>query len=276
MTPLTKTTRRNMLAGTAALAAAPAALSTRPAQAMLDVMAPDKKMEVYRRMRGRNDGELALWWWNGFVWAKPIDDIAVHILSVEGLTFQRLTTNPDGTLTSLQAGRGTFRDAETNAPLTTWTNPINGVTAEPDHVRSYNKAIISNAGMEREHSDRILKFESWITAPIITGNQVFMRENFVGMAKGREPGTTSSSSSLTTYTANTADIANDDAAFRPCNFNYQSLGGFRPWMGMDNDKGMLSWQTVGQKLARGPADAPDDIKGWVEDNYPGFLDDPEI
>lgn len=270
------TTRRSVLAGTAALAAAPAVLSSRPAQAMLDVMAPQNKMEVYRRMRGNADGALALWWWNGFVWAKPIDDVAVHILTVEGLTFQRLTSNPDGTLTSAQAGRGTFRDPETNAPLITWTNPLNGVTAEPDHVRSLNRAIINNDGMQREHSDRVLKFESEITAPMITGKQIFMRENFVGKARGREPGTVSTSSSLTTYTALASDIAYDDAPFRACNFNYQSLGGFRPWMGMDNSKGMLSWQTVGQKLERGEADAPDSIKSWVDENYPGFLDDPGI
>lgn len=270
------TTRRNMLAGAAALAAAPAVLSSRPARAALDVMAPENKMEVYRRLRGRNDGELALWWWNGFVWAKPIDDVAVHILTVEGLTFQRLSTNPDGTLTSAQAGRGTFRDPETNAPAVKWTNPLNGVTAEPDHVRSLNRAIISNAGMQRDQNDRVLKFESEITAPMITGNQIFMRENFVAKAKGRAPGTVSTSSSLTTYTALASDIAYDDAAFRPCNFNYQSLGGFRPWMGMDNDKGMLSWQTVGQKLERGQDDAPDSIKSWVDENYPGFLDDPGI
>lgn len=268
--------RRSVLATAAAVAVTPAVLTTKPVRAAIDVTAPENKVEVYRRMRGRGDGELALWWWNGFVWAKPVDDVAVHILTVEGLTFQRLTTNPDGSLTSAQAGRGTFRDPETNAPLVTWTNPINGVTAEPDHVRSLNRAIINSEGLHRDHGDRVLKFESEITAPMITGNQIFMRENFVAKAKGREPGTVSTSSSLTTYTAMASDIAYDDASFRPCTFNYQSLGGFRPWMGMDNAKGMLSWQTVGQKLERGQADAPENIKGWVDENYPGFLDDPEI
>lgn len=269
-------TRRNAVAGAAALAVTPALVSTR-AHAALDLTAPENKVEVYRRMRaGTEDGALMLWWWNGFVWAKPNNDIAVHILTVEGLTFQRLTTQSDGTLTDAQAGRGTFRDPETNAPLTTWTNPLNGVTAAPDHIRSLNRGVITPDGLARQHSDRVLHFESEITAPMITGKQIFMRENFLTKNKGRAPGAVSTSSSLTTYTATVTDIADDDAAFRPCTFNYQSLGGFRPWMGMDDSTGVLSWQTVGQKLERGADDAPAGIRTWVDTNYPGFLEDPGI
>ncbi|MEQ9446885.1 MAG: hypothetical protein RJS98_15080 [Rhodospirillaceae bacterium] len=87
-------TRRNALAGAAALAVTPNLVATR-AHAALDLTAPGNKVEVYRRMRASTkDGALVLWWWNGFVWAKPNNDIAVHILTVEGLTFQRLTPNP--------------------------------------------------------------------------------------------------------------------------------------------------------------------------------------
>jgi hypothetical protein len=248
-------TRRNALAGAAALAVTPNLVATR-AHAALDLTAPGNKVEVYRRMRASTkDGALVLWWWNGFVWAKP---------------------NNDGTLSDAQAGRGTFRDPETNAPLTTWTNPLNGVTAAPDHIRSLNRGVITPDGLARQHSDRVLHFESEITAPMITGKQIFMRENFLTKNKGRVPGAVSTSSSLTTYTATVTDIADDDAAFRPCTFNYQSLGGFRPWMGMDDSTGVLSWQTVGQKLERGADDAPADIRTWVDTNYPGFLEDPGI
>lgn len=268
-------TRRTTLKAATALAIAPSFVSSR-ASAALDLTAPENKLEVYRRIRGRNDGELALWWWNGYVWAKPNNDVAVHIMTVEGLTFQRLTLNDEGNLIEAQAGRGTFRDPETNAPLESWTNPFNGVTAKPDHIRSLNRGVITPDGLERKHTERTLHFESEITAPMITGHQIFMRENFVTKNKGRAPGTVSTRSSLTTYTATASDIADDNADFRPATFNYQSLGGFRPWMEMDNSTGMLSWQTVGQKLERGSADAPASIKKWVDSNYPGFLDDPKI
>jgi hypothetical protein len=267
--------RRTALKSAAVVTVAPSFVSSR-ASAALDLTAQENKLEVYRRIRGRNDGELALWWWNGYVWAKPNNDVAVHIMTVEGLTFQRLTLNAEGNLSEAQAGRGTFRDPDTNAPLESWTNPFNGVTAKPDHIRSLNRGVITPDGLERKHTERTLHFESEITAPMITGHQIFMRENFVTKNKGRAPGEVSTRSSLTTYTATASDIADDNADFRPATFNYQSLGGFRPWMEMDNSTGMLSWQTVGQKLERGSADAPASIKKWVDTNYPGFLDDPEI
>jgi hypothetical protein len=241
--------RRNALGAAAAVAAS--GLGANRASAALDLTALENKVEVYRRMRTEEDGALVLWWWNGFVWAKPNDDVAVHILTVEGLTFQRLTTTSEGTLAEAQAGRGTFRDAETNEPLKIWTNPINGVTAEPDHIRSLNRGRITAAGQVRELNDRLVQFECEITAPMITGKNIYMRENAVSKNATATPGVFLTRSSLTTYTANAANIADDDAAFRPCTFNYQSFGGFRPWMGMDDSTGALSWQTIGQKLERG-------------------------
>jgi hypothetical protein len=46
-------------------------------------------------------------------------------------------------------------------------------------------------------------------------------------------------------------MADDNAAFRPCNMNYQNPGNFRLWMGCDNYKGILAWQTYGKKLGPG-------------------------
>lgn len=268
--------RRTVLGSTAAAAMGSMTVSG-PAQAALDLSNPANKMEVYARMRGMGDGELSLWWWRANIWAKPNDEVAVKIAIAEGLTFQRLTRNGDGTLQDAQAGSGTFRDAETGEPLTTFTNPINGHTAEPDHIRSLNRGVIGPNGMIREPDARVLVFESEISEPLVNLGQVFMRENFVAKFKGREGrAATSTSSSLTTYVAQADDIADDGKAFRPCNFFYQSLGGFRPWMGMDDATGALSWQTFGQKLGNGPDKAPDDIRGWVEANYPGFLENPGI
>jgi len=269
--------RRTLMGSAAAGAALGGTASGRSAQAALDLTAPDNKLEVYRRMRGMGDGELSLWWWKSNIWAKPNDDVAVKIAVSEGLTFQRLTANADGTLQDSQAGRGTFRDAETEEPLTEFVNPINGFKSEPDHIRSLNGGVIGSNGMIRERNERMLVFESEISIPEVNNGQVFVRENFVAKFQGREGrAATSTSSSLTTYVSQAADIADDGAAFRPCNFFYQSLGGFRPWMGMDDATAALSWQTFGQKLGSTAENAPEDIHSWVEANYPGFLENPGI
>ncbi|MFT7573525.1 MAG: hypothetical protein ACI9JL_004589 [Paracoccaceae bacterium] len=249
----------------------------RPASAALDLSAPENKLDLYVRMRGGvEDGELVLWWWRGNVWGKMNDDIAVNLMVVEGLTFHRLTRTSDTTYEQVSAGRGTFRDVESNAPLETWTNPFNGVVGTPDRVVSLNRETVSARGPHRELSDRLIAYEGSFDTPIVNSGKVFMTENFVSKVKGRNAGTVGTTSSLTVFTADAVDMANDDAVFRPCTMNYQSLGGFRPWMGLDNSKGMISWQVYGQKLQGNTASAPDDIKSWVEREYPGFLDDPKI
>ncbi len=270
-------TRRTLMGGAAAGAALSGIGSGDPAQAALDLTAPENKLEVYARMRGMGDGELSLWWWKANIWAKPNDEVAMKIAIAEGLTFQRLTANADGNLEDAQAGRGTFRHPETEEPLTEFVNPMNGHKGEPDHIRSLNGGVIGLNGIIRERDERVLVFESEISSPEINNGQVFVRENFVAKFQGREGrAATSTSSSLTTYVSQAADIADDGAAFRPCNFFYQSLGGFRPWMGMDDATGALSWQTFGQKLGSTAENAPENIRGWVDANYPGFLDDPGI
>lgn len=266
-------TRRSALAATAV--AATTGLTAKSASA-LDLTKPANKLEIYARIRGNADGELALWWWKANVWAKMNDDIAKVVCLVEGLTFQRVTRMDDGTLDQRMTGRGTFRDAETGAPLTKFVNPDNGYTAEPDHVVSLNRETVTANGMQREHNDRVIAFEGGISDPQVVGDKVYLMENFVVKSRGVNPGEFRTGSSLTVFTGDAEAMADDNADFRPCNMNYQNPGNFRPWMGYDNSKGILTWQTYGQKLRRGKDDAPDDIRGWVENTYPGFLDDPPI
>ncbi len=266
-------TRRTAMATTVAVAAAGKA---HHATAALDLTNPANKLELYARMRGNADGELALWWWKANVWAKMNDDVAKVVALVEGLTFQRVTRNPDGTLDQRMTGRGTFRDKETGAPLIKWINPDNGHTAESDHIASLNHETVTANGMQREENERVIVFEGGIGDPQVVGSNVYLMENFVVKSRGRNPGEITTGSSLTVFTGDAADMADDDADFRPCNMNYQNPGNFRPWMGYDNAKGILTWQTFGQKLRRGPDDAPADMRSWVDSTYPGFLDNPPI
>lgn len=263
--------RRSVLAAAAVAVAKP-----QPASAALDLTKPANKLEVYARMRGNADAQLSLWWWKANVWAKMHNDIAKILCLVEGLTFQRITRNADGTLDQKMTGRGTFRDAQTGGPLTNWVNPDNGHRAKPDHVVSLNHETITADGIQREQSDRVVAFEGGISNPEVVGNNVYLTENFVVKSRTATPGEYRTGSSLTVFTGDAAAMADDNAIFRPCNFNYQSPGSFRPWMGYDNGKGILTWQTVGQKLRRGVDDAPDGVRGWVEATYPGFLENPPI
>ena len=215
MPPPGTITLRNALGTAAAVAAVGALPKTASA---LDLTNPANKLEVYTRMRGGTaDGELVLWWWNGNVWGKMNEDVAVVLMQIEGLTFQGLTRNADGTYLQISAGRGTFRHADTGAPLQSWTNPINGrcrrarttsspSTAAPSPPTAYNanpaSAFWSN--------------EAGITTPVVNGGQIFCRKTSSPKSKAANRERWARRRPLTVFTADAAAIADDTASFRPC------------------------------------------------------------
>jgi hypothetical protein len=115
----------------------------------------------------------------------------------------------------------------------------------------------------------------------VQGDTLWLTENFVAKSKPdvARGGAVNTSSSLSTFTAKMADVTNRKADFVPCYLSYQSLGSWPAWMKMDGVEaargGSLSWQTRGHKI-RGPKDGPADLRAWINERWPGFLDNPGI
>jgi hypothetical protein len=269
--------RLNRRAALAASAAAVTASSVRAAAKAFDARDPANLLKAYARMRGGKDGELALWYYTANAWAKPADDVARIVFRVNGLTFQRLTSRPDGGIDQKMAGRGFYGDPVTNAPLEAWTNPFNGETGTPPHVKSLALQSVQPGGklvLAGEEGNRSY-FDGRIADHTVSGDTLWLTENFVGRGRAEVGRTAPTSSSLSTFTAKIADVENGDLDFVPCYLNYQSLGSWPAWMKMGDRPGMLSWQTWGHKV-KGPADGPKALQEWIEARYPGFLADPGI
>jgi hypothetical protein len=257
------------------------ALATRPAvaRARFDARDPDNALQAYLRMRGNGDGQLALWFYTARVWAKPVDDVARVMFTVSGLTYQRLTRNPDGSIEQSAAGRGWYGDAATGAPLEQWTNPYSGETVTAPHVKSLSRqrvlpdgTLVLAAGAERR-----AYFDGRIGNHTVDGDTIWLTENYVGKgaADPSAGGVAPTSASLSTFTAKVADVERDSNAFVPCTLNYQSLGSWPAWMKMGEPAGTLSWQTWGHKIA-GPGRGPQVLRDWIESRHPGFLKSPGI
>lgn len=244
-----------------------------------DAADPSNVMQTYARMRGNGDGKLALWFYTARVWGKPADDVAQVMFTVQGLTYQRLTWRPDGTIDQRMAGRGFYGDPATGAPLDTWTNPYSGETADPPHVTSLAlQRVLSDGTLTLAGEDEVRSFfDGRIANHTVNGDTVWLTENFVGRgwpdpARG---GAVPTTSSLSTFTAKVADVENESLDFVPCYLNYQSLGTWPGWMKMEDRAAALSWQTWGHKVT-GPDQGPREVQAWIERRYPGFLADPGI
>lgn len=246
--------------------------------AALDVRAASQAMAVYSRLRGGVNGGLALWWYTGTVWGKPVDDIARPLFGVQGLTFNRAVLRPDGGIDQALTGRGWYSDVETGQPLDTWTNPFTGENVTPPHIKSLSRQSVNAKGvMSAGENDRLAVFKGDVGGLTLNGDTLWMTENFLGKSKpdAARGGIVSTTSSLSTFTAKIQDVENDKADFVPVYLNYQSLGSWPAWMNMGNRAGTLSWQTRGHKV-RGPEAGPADLRAWIEARSPGFLFRPGI
>ncbi|MBL8628453.1 MAG: DUF1838 family protein, partial [Rhodospirillaceae bacterium] len=233
----------------------------------------DTVMQTYARMRGAPNSGLALWWYTGTVWGKQPDEMARPLFRVQGLTFNRITRAPDGSITQKLTGRGWYADVKTGAPLDTFTNPLTGERLTPPHIKSLQTQIIAADGTMPPRDEPTLDtFDGRIGDLTVSGDTIWLTENFVAKYKpdAARGGAVNTTSSLSTFTARIKDIENTAADFVPAYLNYQSLGSWPAWMKMGAAPGVLSWQTRGQKV-RGPEAAPQALREWIEARYPGFL-----
>ena len=271
--------RRHFLGATAALSVSASSANAATALRAAD---PANLLHTYARMRGAPKGGLALWWYTGTVWGKPVNDIARPMFLVQGLTFNRVVVKADGSIEQALTGRGWYADPMTAQPLETWTNPFTGEKIAPPHIKSLQKQfIVADATMAAREGAAVAEFSGRIAGLTVNGDTLWLTENFLSKSKpdALRGGAVNTSSSLSTFTAKIADVENDKAAFMPCYLNYQSLGSWPAWMKLDGSDaargGSLSWQTRGQKMRR-VEDGPQELRGWIEAREPGFLKDPGI
>lgn len=239
-------------------------------------------MRTYARLRGAVKDEPALWWYMGTVWGKPVNDVARPMFLVQGMTFNRTTLKADGSLEQTLTGRGWYADAQTGKPLDLWTNPWTGEKIQPPHIKSLQtQSVAADGTMAAREGATIDVFQGRIGEMTTQGDTLWLTENFVARSKpdAARGGAVNTSSSLSTFTAKVADVANAKLDFVPCYLNYQSLGSWPAWMKMDAVEaargGSLSWQTRGHKI-RGSEAGPADLRAWINERWPGFLDNPGI
>ncbi|MSO96766.1 MAG: DUF1838 domain-containing protein [Rhodospirillaceae bacterium] len=271
--------RRHLIAASSAWLAVSA---LHPAAAAAKAADPSQLLQTYARMRGAKNSGLALWWYTGTVWGKPVNDIARPMFLVQGLTYNRAILKPDGGIEQKLTGRGWYADPATGKPLETWTNPFTAEKITPPHIKSLQTQNIGADGaLAAREATQFDAFSGGIGGLTVNGDTIWLTENFVAKTKpdATRGGAVNTTSSLSTFTSKLADVDNDGADFVPSYLNYQSLGSWPAWMKMDGAEqargGSLSWQTRGHKV-RGPQDGPADLRAWVEARHPGFLADPGI
>lgn len=287
---LPMTTRRSALAGAltvaqASLAASIVGVSNAHAQA------PDAKdmanNEVFLRVHGSGTPEPSMWWYTGKLWGKNPYDMAVQLFAVEGMSFVREVASADGSFDAKMDEVGFWKDPSSGVLLDSWTNPMNGLLCEAKHYRSSTNSSFDAEGKFNRlgQSDRPSAILNGSIGPAIwSGNSVWTSETIVGRINNQKQagqgqleyvGPVITATSLATYSANASDVLDQTQAWVPATFNYQTMGGWYPWMQMGQAPGQISFQLVGRKL-QSAKEIPNSLSSLIHERRPGFLENPKI
>jgi hypothetical protein len=270
--------RRTVLAGLSTLAfPAHAALNT------ANVADPDRRLEVYARVRGGAKGASALWGVSGIIYAKVNTEVALPLFRVIGASLNTITPRPDGGLTQVMEEAGYFADLTTGQIMAKWRNPLSNAetTPEPYKMKS-TQGIAPDGSVERPNSPFPITVNGGVGTVETSGDVLWIAENFsarVGLLSpardGRPPeivpGKTRVIDSLATFQARIDDVGNPDlSAFVPATLAFTETDPWFPWMGMDERPGLQLWQLRGRKL-RGSSELPSVLLSRLRSDYPGFI-----
>lgn len=238
---------------------------------------------TYLRIRGRLDGKPVYYPYRGTIFGKVFGQAAVAVFDVEGFSLSRITPLGDGRYRLDTAEAGYFLDRLTGMPLTTWVNPMNGVETTVKHYRSFSQIAISDGKIERilgaspsaqmevsaSMADQTrLSGKVWVHEDIIAKFPNKPQASFVDPREYVGP--TLEATSLATWSADAADLADRGRAFVPAMLSYQTLGSWRPFMRMGSTPGLISWRMFGTKEASIDA-VPTALRARVLAEYPDFL-----
>lgn len=235
-------------------------------------------LEAHVRMRGNLRGERSYWYYRGSVFGNVWGQSTAPMLSVEGVSFSLITALPGGRYRYSLNEAGYYGDPETGEITEKVMNPFTGKRYKPKNYLSPQTVIFEPDLSVTPVIDRRppgLDYRG-VIAPVSTfQNSVWSSEDlFVRMPlpnPDNDPDLPAFrvQTSLASFTSDRGELLDPDRDFVPCQMNYQTLGTWRPWMGMGQTKGMISMRLTGTKC--GVDDLPVPIKERIARDHPAFF-----
>ena len=256
------------------------ALGAAPGQMLHAAEAPFPlgDLETHVRMRGNLRGERTYWYYKGTVFGNKWGEATQPMLGVEGISYSVIEALEDGRYRYSLNEAGYYSDPESGEIAERVLNPFTGEHFEPKHYLSPQKIIFAPDLTVTPDTDRLppgLEYRGRISPlrvfkdTVISSEDLFVRLPHPQFEDDPERLPFTIQTSLATFTADRRDLLNEELDFVPCQFNYQTLATFRPWMGMGRQPGMQSWRMVGTKCERD--ELPTALVERIAGDHEGFF-----
>lgn len=236
-------------------------------------------LEAHVRMRCNLNGRRTYWYYTGTVFGNLIGQATQPMLGVEGISYSLLDKLPEGKYRYRLTEAGYYLDLETQDLKEYVVNPFTGERYQPKHYLSSQTNIFApdlSVKPDMEMLPPGLEYRGEIS-PLRTFKDVvwsaedlFVRTPNRGAAKDSGQPEYKVQTSLATLTADRRQLMDVDRDFIDCQLNYQTLGSWRPWMGMGKQPGMISWRMVGTKCTVN--ELPAYLAERIAADHEGFFD----
>jgi hypothetical protein len=253
---------------------------------------PDDPVSVLRtvsRMRGSEDGRIAMGWLK----ARRFGVVDAEIMPLFGMvtgTFSRYRVLDDGSIQNTSFELAFYTDLESGEVLDSFTMPYTGKTVEvprlllgPSRGRTrpvFHELVESGNTAERTDSESAMRpvgstrLERWLGPVTVKDNRVWITEASSAKLVPADPEADKVIySESVTSTANYADVINPDLVTIPSLLSYTGITSWRPWMQMGDHPGHTTSHGFGGK-AFDVDSLPDDYRAMAEKYYPEAVADP--
>ncbi|MDE0800550.1 MAG: DUF1838 family protein [Rhodospirillaceae bacterium] len=250
---------------------------------------PVSVLRTLHRMRGSEDGRIAMGWLKGQRYGVVDGEITPLMGMVTG-TFARHKVRDDGAVEISSFELAFYTDFQTGDLLDTLTIPYTGKTVEvPRLLLGPNKRTIRPVFHElmemggevgRTESETAMRpvgstrLERWLGPVTVKDSNVWITEaSSAKLVPANPEADKVIYSESVTYKADYEDVVNSDLPTITSTMSYTGITSWRPWMQMGEHSGHTTSHALGSK-SFDVGGLPDDYRAMAEKYYPDAIKDP--
>ena len=250
----------------------------------LDVNDPDDSIRVMMKTRcSLNDGDTALYWWEGRMYSRVPGEKDRHVFNVQGMNIRHCETLTDPVRGLGFAARSRelmfYLHPETNEVLRTWANPWTGEEVEVVHVANDPPGNYRETWARDEQGNPGGAFFYFFKDGLMMhggGAARLFYHNPLGGDYQRYVGGAYQAMEFGTSASPQHEILDGGiAAAQDRVISWGRVSKWLPWMKMGDRVGVVVFHTAGIRLS-GFEEMPAVMMDEINANYPQYLEPPPI
>jgi hypothetical protein len=290
--------RRRDLLGAAVLAPLASAAGTAEAAGRADALAsggggtarrltnatPREQLHAFMKVYTSLRAERVWYWYTGVLHAARPNEPVVPVIACDSLIRRDVLPQPDGSFGVRTFEANYYHPIDDPAPALRFRNPLNGRDVEPLHYREGpHVQVLSERGMRwvsgtevapppARQDMAVRSVATWQQAgPVVWATREMYgdRPHPLDAATWRleSSGARMSFGSFSNYFTLASQLDDESVTRADCEFSYQALTVWWPWMLMGSAPGQMLWRANGRKL-RSFDEIPADSRAGFERLHP--------